>query len=102
MTEWAGLQSAVAMAPHGCARCAGSSREIRARSSSIHFQVIKPKSGLIGCGGGGCLRGGSVTQRRSIPDREIWPERRDEITGGVCVPGYLAIKDQKKKTGTDV
>lgn len=52
------------------------SREIRAGNSSIHFHVIKLKSGVIGKS--------SVIQQTSISDREIWPERRDEITGGVC------------------
>lgn len=58
-------------------RCASWSREMRAAgSSSIHFQVIKPKSGLIGKS--------SVIQKTSILDREVWPDREHEMAGSVC------------------
>lgn len=72
---------------------AGTSREIRAGNLSIHFQVIKPKSGLIGKS--------SITQQRSITDIEIWAETKDEITRGVCV-APSPKKETKIKGETDV
>lgn len=67
--------------------CRPEQKEIRAESSSIYFQLIKPRSGLIGKS--------SVTQKRSISDREIWPGRRDAIPGGLW--SCFAKKRQKGK-----